>query len=160
MGITFKTADFIAKLKQFRDGIAADMEKLTDTVVGQTRSELSTNLDSAVYNTPSGYYMRTGQLKSLAYASKSTTASLFTVVAGDSADYASDIEFGSRSAKAAEDDILSRAAASSGNWVSYGRSGINWQNPGAYLTPAIYKASLKINMGFELIIKDRWSKNG
>jgi hypothetical protein len=160
MGITFNIDGFIAKIKEFKDSVAADVSKLTDTVAIQTQAELSTNLDNAVYNTAPGMYMRSGNLKSLAYASKASSGETYTVIAGDKADYASDIEFGRLSGQITESNLLSRAESSGGEWTSYSRSGINWMYPGAYLTPAIYKASLKMNIGFDLIIKDRWSKSG
>lgn len=99
-----------------------------------------------VYSTPEGGYDRTGLYLKSIYAAAKSTAGRVEVVVGDSAPYASYLEYGSLGAAIPEPQAeqLAQALGTKRAALYLGRSGKKWIKPNPAITRAALFAGLRM----------------
>jgi len=111
-----------------------------------------------VYGTRPGAYDRTQNLLRSVFARATVTAGLVSVEVGDTAPYASFVEYGSFGHTLTPTALLSVVEGSrAGSVIRLGRSGINWMQPGPYITPATVFARYKLHEAVEAALRRAWA---
>lgn len=157
MGIKFNADSFIRDLKKLEEKISTEMTKQTDVISAAANIDLQANLYNSVYGTEPGSYIRTGYLKSYTNTNASTvnTDGVYAIRLASTADYASDIEYGTGDKEISESMLRQLSEAAGGVGITFGRSGRQWMLPGPFIMPATIKSRLSLENAFSDIL-NKW----
>jgi len=158
MGIRTEGVKFKQAVDRFLSDLESEMANAIKPIVDQANNDLQANLFASVYGTaPGTVYIRTGNLKSFGNTNASDLSKdgKYIIKLSSSADYASDIEYGSGTSQIDPGLLQQISEASGGNNISFGRSGINYMLPGPFVMPATVKSRIILEATFIKLL-GRW----
>lgn len=158
MGIRTEGLKFKQTVDKFLAELESEMTAAIKPVVDRANNDLQANLFASVYGTaPGSVYVRTGNLKSFGNTNASDLSKdgKYVIRLASSADYASDIEYGSGASQIDPGLLQQISEASGGNNITFGRSGINYMLPGPFVMPAAVKSKIILEATFTKLL-GRW----
>lgn len=156
MGIQIKSG-FVAAAGQVgraRAEYQSRMRAAAEQVRVQAETLARSGTLAGVYNTLPGKYVRTDRLLESLYATVVSAGSLIAVEVGNTAPYASLVEYGSYGQFQSPEDLRALSEAAPGLGVLYlGRSGLIWQAPNPAITRAAVVSTLLLAQASSRILQ-------
>jgi len=150
--------DFNAQLDRIQGRLQARLGDILERVRAEALGHAVIGVRRNVYDTTPSAYERTGNLLRSLDATKRQTRASLTVILTASAEYASNVEYGSGPGGVSDTQVLTRAEARQDQAAPLylGRTGRNYLQAGPFLLPAAAYAKHRLLVLFSDAVQDEW----
>ena len=159
MGIQIRSGFLLAagRVGQARAEYQALMRAEVQLVRHEAEELAQAGILAGVYNTPEGAYRRTDTLLEGTYTRVVSAGALISLEIGNTAPWASFVEYGSHGQFIAPEEAKALAEATGGPGVLYlGRSGLTWQAPNPAITRSAVVAGHLLMKASSAVLKQVW----